>query len=187
VKKYIAAVGLVLMLAGAATGRDKTSAADAAKRQAAIQNTTIIPGRSIGPIRLGMGMDEVQGMLGKPFGWTNADNISGANWRYPDLNLSISFDRGAAPIVTGIQAVSYSRKQTTLGKLYWKSILPVKVPFQTANGISLGSSAFDVRRAYSSYGYEDTGGLLMTYKPLGLSFSTTMDHVVWAIGVYAPQ
>ena len=96
------------MLAGGATGKDKTSAADAAKRQAAIQNTTIIPGQSIGPIRLGMGMDEVQSLLGKPFGWTNADNITGATWRYPDLNLSISFDRGAAPSVKGKYAVAVS-------------------------------------------------------------------------------
>src|ERR1700730_17493594 len=121
------------MLAGAALGKDKGAKADAAKQQAAIQNTTIIPGRSIGPIRLGMGMDEVQAMLGKPFGWTNADNISGATWPYPDLNLSISFDRGAAPIVTSVQAVAFSRKRGTLGNLYCKGMLPVKVAFQTAN------------------------------------------------------
>jgi hypothetical protein len=190
VNKYIAALVVTLMLAGAALGRDKgtkMSPADVAKQQAALQNTTIIPGRSVGPIRLGMGMDEVQDMLGKPFGWTNADNISGASWRYPDLNLQISFDRGAAPVVTGVQAVAFSRKRGTLGNLYWKGILPVKIPFQTGNGITLGSSAFDVRRAYSNYGYEDTGGIFMTYKSLGLAFSTTMDHVVWAIGVYAPQ
>ena len=66
-KKYVAALAVTLMLAGAATGRDKASAADAEKRQAAMQNTAIIPGQSIGPIRLGMGMDEVQSLLGKPF------------------------------------------------------------------------------------------------------------------------
>jgi len=187
VKKYIAALVVILMLAGATLGKDKGAKADAAKQQAAIQNTTIIPGQSIGPIRLGMGMDEVQSLLGKPFSWTNADNISGATWRYPDLNLSISFDSLAAPSVTFIQAVAFPRKRGTLGTLYWKGILPVKVAFQTANGISLGSSAFDVKRAYASYGYEDTEGILMTYKSLGLRFSTTMDHVVWAIGVSAPQ
>lgn len=185
-KRYITALAVILTLALAATGKDKISAADVAKQQAALQNTTIIPGRSVGPIRLGMGMDEVQNMLGKPYGWTNADNISGATWRYPDLNLQISFDRGAAPVVTGVQAVAFSRKRGTLGNLYWKGILPVKIPFQTGNGITLGSSAFDVRRAYSNQ-FWDTGGIIMDYRSLGLTFSTTMDHVVWAIGVYAPQ
>jgi hypothetical protein len=186
VKKYVAALAVTLMLAGAATGRDKASAADAEKRQAAMQNTAIIPGQSIGPIRLGMGMDEVQSLLGKPFGWTNADNISGATWRYPDQNLSISFDRGAAPTVTAVAATAFPRKRGTLGNLYWKGILPVKVAFQTADGITLGSSAFDVRRAYGNQ-FKDWSGIVMGYNSLGLTFSITMDHVVWAIGVSAPQ
>jgi len=175
VKKYVAALAVTLMLAGAATGRDKASAADAEKRQAAMQNTAIIPGQSIGPI-----------LLGKPFGWTNADNISGATWRYPDQNLSISFDRGAAPTVTAVAATAFPRKRGTLGNLYWKGILPVKVAFQTADGITLGSSAFDVRRAYGNQ-FKDWSGIVMGYNSLGLTFSITMDHVVWAIGVSAPQ
>jgi hypothetical protein len=73
-----------------------------------------------------------------------------------------------------------------LGNLYWKGILPVKVAFQTADGITLGSSAFDVRRAYGNQ-FKDWSGIVMGYNSLGLTFSITMDHVVWAIGVSAPQ
>lgn len=60
---------------------------------------------------------------------------------------------------TGVQAVAFSRRRGTLGNPLLERCPPVKIPFQTGNGITLGSSAFDVRRAYSNYGYEDTGRL----------------------------
>jgi hypothetical protein len=136
-----------------------------------------------------MGMDQVQATIGQPTGWISADTVHniGATWNYGNLNLQISFDSGAAPVVTSVRAYAWARKRTTLGRLVWKDIDPVKVNFQTAAGITLGSSAFDVRRAYASYGYEDMQGLVMIYKSLGLTFSTTMDHVVYSIGISQPQ
>jgi len=188
VKQFLAILCLLLLPAAL------SSPASAKKHNAPVDSSRvtspdnhIIPYQRIGAIRLGMGMDEVQSMLGKATGWTNADTISGATWNYGDLNLQISFDKGAAPVVTSIRTVAWSRKPGTLGNLYWKGIEPVKVIFQTIDGITLGSSAFDVRRAYSNYGYEDVQGFSMNYKSLGLSFSITRDHMVWAIGIYQPQ
>ena len=152
----------------------------------------IIPNQRIGAIRLGMGMDEVRRLLGKPSGGVlaNAARNQGAIWSYGDLNLQISFDSGAAPIVTSIQAHGWTHKHKTLDTLYWKDIDPVKVAFQTSNGITVGSSAFDVRRVYSNYGYEESQpgqGLIMYYKSIGLTFFVTADHIVYSIGIYTPQ
>lgn len=149
----------------------------------------IIPYQRIGAIRLGMGMDEVQGLLGKPSGWTSADPARsiGATFYYLNLNLQVHFDSGAAPVVTEIWASTWDRKRRTLDAQYWKDFYPVKVAFQTANGIALGSSAFDVRRACSNYAYEDTAGLFMNYKSLGLGFSITADHIVYAIDIHNPR
>jgi hypothetical protein len=155
----------------------------------------IVPYQRIGAIRLGMGMDEVQSLLGKPYSWTCVCLAPGSSkamadadsWVYTDPNLQISFDRGAAPIVSGIATLAFSRKRKTFGTLYWKDIDPVKVAFQTTSGIALGSSAFDVRRAYGDDGYEDIDGVVMNYKSLGLTFSITRDHIVWEIGIYQPR
>jgi hypothetical protein len=192
VKKYIAALGVILMLAGAALAKDKTSAADASKRQAAARNTTIIPGRSIGPIRLGMGMDEVQSMLGKPSAWKylpqGGKSVSEASsWFYDDLNLEVFFSSGAAPMVTAIRTAGWPHKRIKSGNFASKDIDPVKVRFQTTDGITVGSSAFDVKHAYSDYGRDGQQGQFMSYTSLGLSFDITSDHIVYGISVSKPQ
>jgi hypothetical protein len=134
-----------------------------------------------------MGMDEVQGILGKPPESSNPP--TGAFWVYPDLNLEISFTQNAAPIVVAVGTTSYSRKAEK--NLLWKEIRPVKVAFQTANGITLGSTSFDVQRAYGNQ-YEDPNvrlsyGTFMNYKSLGLTFMITSDHIVWKITVLNAQ
>lgn len=148
----------------------------------------IVPNQRIGAIRLGMPMDEVQSLLGKPYGGIRADNAlkTGPTYDYPSVNLEISFSFGAAPSVTDIRAKSWPRKSKTLGNLYWKDIMPVNVSFKTAEGITVGSSAFDVLRAYKAYEYQDEQGLSMRYKSLGLIFFTTMDHMVYGIGITQP-
>jgi hypothetical protein len=152
----------------------------------------IVPNQRIGAIRLGMGMDEVQSILGRPSSWKysfqgSKDVSNASSWLYFDLNLEIFFDEGSAPTVNSIQTTGWLRKRITSGDLYWKDILPVKLAFQTPDGITLGSSAFDVRRVYSSYGYEDHQGEYMDYRSLGLFFATTADHIVWKIGISKPQ
>ena len=78
------------MLAGAAQRSPKPPGflRDTAKRQTAIQNTTIIPGRSIGLIRLGMGMDEVNSILGTPdFNYSEGSGAySSTTWKYISIN-----------------------------------------------------------------------------------------------------
>jgi len=193
-KQFLAILCLLLLPASlsiSASAKKHNPAVDGSRVTS--PDNPIIPYQRIGAIRLGMGMDEVQSVLGKPSGWTflpgsKSKGISDAySWSYADQNLQISFDRGAAPIVSGIATLAWSRKRKTFGNLYWKDINPAKVIFQTAEGITLGSSAFEVRRAYSNYGYDDTEGILMNYKSLGLSFTTTVDHIVWAISINQPQ
>ena len=187
-KKYITALAVILLLAGAALGKDKDAKAEAAKRQAATQNTTIIAGESIGTLRIGMGMDEVQSMLGKPSGWQylpqGGKSVSEASsWTYADLNLQIFFSRGATPFVTSINNTGFVHRRSKSGNLSWKDIEPVKVKFQTREGITIGSSAFDVNRAYSNYEWHGQGGEFMDYKSLGLFFAITSDHIVYGIQV----
>ncbi len=149
----------------------------------------IVPSQRIGAIRLSMGMDEVQSMLGKPSGWVAADNAAGIGptYFYESLNLAMTFSSGAAPSVIGIRASGWTRGRKTIGNTYWKDIKPVNVSFKTVEGITIGSSAFDVVRAYKAYEYQDRQGLMMIYKGLGLTFFTTMDHMVYGIGIYQPQ
>ncbi len=123
-KTHIATFGIILMLAGSGLAKEKgakLSAADTAKRQAAIQNTTIIPGRSIGPIRLGMGMDEVYSVLGQPdFHYTESSPAySATTWNYVSINLGITFNTGAAPSVTGIDAAAWTHGAHRMGDVYW--------------------------------------------------------------------
>lgn len=190
--KHITALAVILLLAGAALGKDKDAKAEAAKRQAAIQNTTIIAGESIGALRLGMGMDKVQSMLGKPSGWKysfqGGKSVSEASsWFYNDLNLEVFFNSSAVPMVTSINHTGWLHKRTKPGNFEWKDIDPVKVKFQTTDGIAIGSSAFDVKRVYSNYGWQGEGGEFMDYKSLGLFFAITSDHIVYGIQVHKPE
>jgi hypothetical protein len=192
VKKYIAALVVTLMLAGTALGGDKAAKADAAKRQAAIQNTAIIAGQSIGELRLGMGMDEVESMLGKPSGWkylpTGGKSVSEASsWFYNDLNLEIFFGRGAVPVVTSIRTAGWPHKRIKSGNFAWKDIDPLMVKFQTAEGITIGSSAFDVQRAYSNYEWHgQTGSVHELRVPWAFFRHHLGSHRLWYSGVQAP-
>jgi hypothetical protein len=192
VRKYIAALGVVLMLAGAAVGKTKAariSSADTAKRQTAIQNTTIIPGRSIGLIRLGMGMDEVNSILGTPdFNYSEGSGAySSTTWKYISINLMMMFDGGAAPTVTSITATGWSHGAHKMGDIYWtKNIETPVVNYSTNTGVTLGSTSFSAIRAYAGRNYEDSK-VWVTFKDLGLTLLISMDHMVYGITVAAPQ
>jgi hypothetical protein len=101
------------------------------KRQQAIAQSDmlIVPGQRIGPIRLGMGMDEVVAKLGQP------DFTETSEWRYWSLNLVVGFYTSPAPAVAG------------LSTQIWADV-PLSTVFRTAEGIGIGSSSFDVKRAY---------------------------------------
>ena len=125
-----------LFLAGCAASG--ASAADMQKRQQAMAQSDhlIVPRERIGPVRLGMGMDEVIAELGQPDfnGVMNGDHPL---WRYWSLNLTIGFDNSSAPAVYCVETNTWTDS-------------PLLTLFNTTEGIHIGSSSFDVKRAYGS-------------------------------------
>jgi hypothetical protein len=167
----------------------KLSAEDQQKRQAVIASSDhqIVPGSRIGPIRLGMGQDQVLAVMGQPDYAIPGDQLSSPEYYYNSLNLIIYFTKDAAPTVNFITAQAFSKGPRTLGKTNWKDIQPVQTNWSANSGVNLGATSFDVKRAFSAYGYEDTSGIFMNYKGMGISFTFTMDHMVSAISVKASE
>ncbi len=136
-------VGALLLAGCAASG---ASAADLQKRQQAMAQSDqlIVPDQRIGPVRLGMDMDEVVAELGQPDfkGVMNGDHPS---FRYWSLNLTVGFDNSSAPAVYWVETNTWTDS-------------PLLIVFRTDNGIHIGSSSFEVKRAYGSpeRSYPDT-------------------------------
>jgi hypothetical protein len=168
----------------ASTSSGNVSGADVQKRQQAVAKSdlVIVPGRRIGPVRLGMGWDEVIATLGEPdFSYTNTGDRSkiGTQMRYWSLNLEVFFDTSATPTVNSIRVVAYPSKSMSFGSMTWADLEPVKTAFKTSDGIGLGASSFDVARAYGTY--QADGMVDMNYKQRGLYFLVTKDHRIWSI------
>jgi hypothetical protein len=90
--------------------------------------------RRVGPIRLGMYMDEVATILGAPetVGGNGRDDCVRCIpvlWTYDKKNFQVMFSKGPTPFVTGITV--------------WD-----EVKWVTAEGIRIGMSVFDVARTY---------------------------------------
>jgi len=172
----IIGLGLLMLLAGCSSGPYQPSA-EALQQRAQVLNqygTAIVPGQGIGPIRVGMGMDQVQALLGPPDGTVyNPSNIVDG-WRYISMNLFIMFTDTPTPTVRTITTEVYTKSEVTFGDQTWDDAYPVQTVYKTASGIQLGSSSFDVQRAYGS-GYADLGGqaLMMIYQGAGISFRVT--------------
>jgi hypothetical protein len=184
-KKTILIALLLIGVSACATDRKiKLSPEDLQKRQAVIASAReIVPGRRIGPISLGMGQDQVLATLGQPDYAIPVQGYSPPKYYYDSLNLVIFFTSDAAPSVNYISAQAFSKGARTLGNTNWKDIQPVQTNWSASAGVNLGATSFDVKRAYSAYGYEDSGGIMMNYKSLGISFILTMDHKVSSISV----
>lgn len=190
--KFLPVVAAALMLTGCASGSGSSvSALDLQKRQQAFAaaDHLIIPGGRIGPIRLGMGMDEVTATLGKPdyafpIQTEGSERIFGYEWKYFSLNIRITFSSDSAPSVTTVETIAWSDTNREYGKQTWADFRPITTIFQTANGLGLGASSFDIKRAYSSFNYRDVEGIGMIYENLGISFSLEPGtHRIWAIQV----
>lgn len=168
--------GLLMLLAGCSSGPYQASASALQQRAQVLAQygTAIVPGQSIGPIRVGMGMDQVQALLGQPDG--TQYNPSGVVdvWRYISMNLYIMFTDSPTPTVRTVTTEVYTKSEVTFGEQTWDDGYPVQTVYKTANGIQLGSTSFDVQRAYGS-GYADLGGeaLMMIYQGQGISFRVT--------------
>jgi hypothetical protein len=89
--------------------------------------------------------------------------------------------------VTSLQAVAWNDTGKTLGQSTWADVDPITTVFQTANGIGLGATSYEVSRAYSGYGYQDMGGYGMNYKQLGVYFGLQSDRRVTTISVSPRQ
>ncbi|MDE3083876.1 MAG: hypothetical protein KGJ37_01485, partial [Verrucomicrobiota bacterium] len=187
----VAAMALVLAGCVSQPGSgSRVSAAEQQKRQQALaaSDHLIVPGERIGPVRLGMGMDEVVATLGQPdYAITLPYQGGRQEWKYDSLNLAIYFRAGSAPWVDTVETVAWNDTGKTLGNSTWVDVDPVITVFQTDNGIGLGASSFQVRRAYSSYGYQDTGGYGMNYTQLGVYFGLQSDRRVTTISVTSRQ
>jgi len=179
---------LTMMLAGCASGSGgSVFVADQQQRRLALATSDhlIVPGRRIGPIRLGMGMDEVVITLGKP----DYDNPGegGASWVYSSLNMTILFSGGAAPSVTSVLTMVNHQHSKSFGDILWGVDQdPIYTVFQTSKGIGLGATSLDVRRAYSYSTYEGSE-VNMHYRELGIHFIATTDHRIWIIRVNSPR
>lgn len=173
-----AAFGLAsLLLASCASGPYQASPEALQQRTQAITRygTAIVPGQGIGPIRIGMGMDEVQALLGTPDGRNLDPNGVVTAWRYISMNLSIGFTETATPTVESIWTEVYTKSDgVTFGDQTWDDGYPVQTVYKTGSGIQLGSTSFDVQRAYGS-NYTDPAGdaLWMKYDSYGISFRVT--------------
>jgi hypothetical protein len=190
--KYSVVAAMALVLAGCAMiqpAAPVVSAGDQLKRQQAmaVSDHLIVPGQRIGPIYLGMGLDQVAATLGQP---DYAVNLYGGqgDWKYVSLNLSIFFyTASAAPSVTSLQTVAWNDTGKTLGQSTWADCEPITTVFQTATGIGLGATSYNVREAYSAYGYQDMDGYGMNYKQLGIYFALQSDRRVTTIIVSPRQ
>jgi hypothetical protein len=187
--KFLLNAAMMLLLASYVSDPsygDGLSAADREKRLKALaaSDHLIVPGQRVGPIYLDMAMDEVIAILGRPDSkQTTRDSY---HWNYQDLNMQIDFSLGAAPSVRQVGTSAYMKKPIDTNSMVWSDLKPLTVVFHTQNGIQLGASSFDVKRAFRSYSYRDPQGAEMSYESLGIRFGVMSDFRVWAIAVISP-
>lgn len=172
----IAALGTLCLLLTSCASGPYQAPAEALQQRARVLNqygTTIVPGQSIGPIRLGMGMDEVQALLGNPDGWSRNPNDIIDKWRFFSMNLGISFTDTATPTVNAVWTEVYTKEDgVTFGEQTWDDGYPVQTAFKTSNGIQLGSTSYDVQRAFGS-NYVDPANDALNMKYSGITFRVT--------------
>lgn len=185
IKLALLAIGLSLMV-GCDTLSNGVSADDMQKRQQALANSDrlIVPGQRIGPIRLGMYMNQVADILGQPdHSWNQYGNQV---WQYNSLNLSIVFNTAAAPSVYSVSTTAFNDTGKSIGQSTWADENPVMTFFQTSNGVKLGSTSYDVMNNYGSYGLKDEQ-YVMRYNQLGITFWLLSDHRINLILVSQQQ
>jgi hypothetical protein len=177
---------LMSLLPACASGPYQASAQDQQQRQQAVAQygSVIVPGVGIGPVNLGMAMDEVRARLGEPDNTSVDPEGNVISWGYGSLNLTVGFTVSATPSVNSVSTSVNVKKPVTLGAQTWEDGYPVQTVFQLDNGIKLGATSFDVQRAFGDYSEPGgSAGLMMQY-PNGLLFRVTKsDHRVVQIEV----
>jgi len=191
-KPLLAILCAAVTLSGCATQSD-VSDADMQMRQEAVAKTDhlIVPGQRVGPVRLGMGMDEVLATLGKPdWSYINPGDYTKIDTEmgYNSLDLLIYFTTGAAPTVSVIEVRANTKESMLVGEIHWSDLMPVNDVFKTNRGFGLGASSYDVSRAYGSYdSLPAAAGSNMLYKRIGLLFLVTQDFRIYTIQVRSPE
>lgn len=180
----IVGLGIALFLAGGCASSRAVSAADIKKRHQAVAQSDrlIVPGERIGPIRIGMGADELRAMLGQPeeIQLSRSDLPSSAtSWGYSSLGLRVVFDQSLTPSVSAVNTVDFRHFLTPgVGTVEGTA-------FHTAEGIALNASPFDIKRLYGpcqEVKYLDARGGAMEYPVRGVTFEV-WDGKIFRISV----
>ena len=118
----------------------------------------IVPGRSVGPLALGMTKEQVTAALGKP------DSVQGPrNWQYRNPDMAVGFGKDDPPRVGAIFAGG--GPQLT------------NVPYRTAEGIGIGSPVSDVKAAWGQPERESAESI--TYLARGITLMHKDGKVTW--------
>ncbi|MDR5682580.1 MAG: hypothetical protein QN163_00935 [Armatimonadota bacterium] len=114
----------------------------------------IVPGRSVGPIVLGMRMTQVFQVLGPPEGREPGDQTIKFFW--PRRGLTVRVDRDGRVDAIFVESPAY----------------------RTARGVGVGSTRDEVVGAYgpAPQAQEDRTTLILSYTPLGITFAIAKDR-----------
>jgi hypothetical protein len=175
---YLVAL-MTLVLTGCVSSGNDVSMSDQQKEQAAVASSDhlIVPGQRIGPVRLGMFRDDVLGTLGHPNEAQAVEYSPGRQkWEYARLNLIVYISGGAAPAVDEITTLCWQNgKEGNLFDAEWSDIDSPGTVFQTAEGLQLGTTSFEVRRKFGNYPLRYSTGFIMDYETIGVLFTVTRE------------
>jgi hypothetical protein len=141
----------------------------------------IVPGQRVGPVRIGMGWDEVLQLMGQP-DWSHTkigNNPMEVDTQLRYGNMTIYFNTSATPKVYNIGLDANCRPNVQFGNMVWSycRLSDVFASFKTSEGIGLGATSFEVSRALGDYTDPGGSGIMMRYSQI--VFTITRDHRVW--------
>ncbi len=136
--------------------------------EAEAQSLVITPLVGIGTVKFGMTRIEVETALGKPESAEEIGQQGAVNLIYSSRGLFIAVGK-----VTGVNSISVAVQKTTITRIH-------DFPGKTAEGIKLGSSPADVRKAYGEPNSKSTneGSTYYTYNKLQAEFTFFGEELV---------
>ncbi len=143
-----------LELQGESTGQSEKSTA----------NLLILPGICVGDVRLGMTVDEMKDVLGKP-------DVAATGISFMYKSLGIEVVANDKKTVIAISCGNPHNINTPIVKA-----LGAACKFKTAEGIGIGSTADHILQEYGEPSRKSNDGLL--YKDDGIAFFLSDDKVI---------